>query len=116
MLPSLALLLLAAWTVRALEVGAAPWERDGGGGSRRTRSSPSRSLNLEMRGTVTGRPFLASPACGRPALRRLWPNPAGGRATGPMKRERVRLWAPHIRASRRTGGSSLNADPDSSLP
>lgn len=32
MLPSLALLLLAAWTVRALEVGAAPWERDGGGG------------------------------------------------------------------------------------
>lgn len=92
MLPSLALLLLAAWTVRALEVGAAPWERHGGGGLRGGRDpTPPRCLNLEARrGTVAGIPLLAAPACGLPALRRLRPNPARGRAARPMKRERVK--------------------------
>lgn len=44
MLPSLALLLLAAWTVRALEVGAAPWERDWGGGLREDSILPTTEL------------------------------------------------------------------------
>lgn len=44
MLPSLALLLLAAWTARALEVGAAPCERDGGGGCWEDAILPSKEL------------------------------------------------------------------------
>lgn len=83
MLPALALVLLAAWTARALEVSAAPRNGvtvEGGGGWR----GPAPSF-IQRSGAVGGGersrgPSLGSapyaPACGRPAHLCLRPSPA----------------------------------------
>lgn len=89
MLPSLALLLLAAWTVRALEVGAAPWERDGGGGRREDLILPTTELESGEAGGSHGYPALRRPRlrvpCASASLAQPYPGtrcPTGGEGAG----------------------------------
>lgn len=81
MLPGVALLLLTAWTARALEVGAAPrkWGRRPGG------EPIALGLHRGDAGAVEGTPRPSAPARGRPAHplgTRLGPRRGGGCGAG----------------------------------
>ena len=117
MLPGLALVLLAAWTARALEVGAAPRNGVGWWGGRRG-PAPSESLIQRSRGAVEGTPLLSTPntpACGRPAHPRLRPSPALGTRAPASGEGAGEASGPWVRASRgrEEEEAVLSSDPDS---
>lgn len=114
MLPGLALVLLAAWTARALEVGVAL--RNGGRGGGVEPVLP-KSLILRSRGQSRG---PRSPPRPTPplavALRILASGPAGsrGRTLQPAERERGEASGSRVRAVRGRGEEAiLSSDPNS---
>lgn len=117
MLPSLALLMLAAWTVRALEVGAAPWER-GWRGAPGGQSLPTAELESGDAGHCGGHPAPRRPRLRAPCASASLAQPCPG-TRRPSERRRGSgrgAGLPISAPARRPPGPSLSADPASSLP